>query len=132
MPVPLTWVRGCSFCWAIDRDVVPLEVLDEVFRPRVRTDGERRYSHIWGQHVVPYYGLGWRILAGEADTIVYHGGYVNHYRSEIALDRRRRIGICVLFNTPTPVAGIAIPTFWQMYREREAAIQMAFEGTSNP
>jgi Beta-lactamase class C and other penicillin binding proteins len=113
-------------------DVVPLEVLDEVFRPRVRTDGERRYSHIWGQHVVPYYGLGWRILAGEADTIVYHGGYVNHYRSEIALDRRRRIGICVLFNTPTPVAGIAIPTFWQMYREREAAIQMAFEGTSNP
>ncbi len=104
-------------------DIVPQEVLDEVFRPRVRTDGERRYSHLWGQPVTPYYGLGWRVLVSETDTIVYHGGFVNNFRSEIALDRQNRIGICLLFNAPTPIASSAIPTFWQMYRERQGAIQ---------
>ncbi len=103
-------------------DIVPTEVLDEVFRPLVRTDGERRYSHLWGQHIVPYYGIGWRILAGETDTLVYHGGYVNHFRSEIALNRRDRLGICVMFNTETSLAATAIPTFWRMYSERRQAI----------
>jgi beta-lactamase class C len=104
-------------------DIVPPEVLDEVFRPRVRTDGERRYSQLWGQHMTPYYALGWRTLVSETDTIIYHGGFVNNFRSEIAFDRRNRIGICVLFNAPTPVSGTAIPAFWQMYRERQAEIQ---------
>lgn len=110
-------------------DIVPPEVLDEVFRPRVRTDGERRYSHLWGQSMTPYYALGWRTLVSETDTIIYHGGFVNNFRSEIALDRRNRIGICVLFNAPTPVSSTVVPTFWQMYRERQAMIQ-AWKGAA--
>ncbi len=104
-------------------NIVPPEVLDEVFRPRVRTDGEKRYSRLWNQPITPYYALGWRVLAGETDTIIYHGGYVNHFRAEIAFDRRERLGVCVLFNTETPLSSTAIPTFWQMYRERREHIQ---------
>ncbi|MCS7035597.1 MAG: serine hydrolase domain-containing protein [Saprospiraceae bacterium] len=113
-------------------DIVPAEVLDEVFRPRVRTDGERRYSHLWGQHMTPYYGLGWRTLVGETDTLVYHGGLVNNFRSEIALDRRNRIGICVLFNAPAPVAGTIVPAFWHMYRERQEDIRTWKATTMRP
>ncbi|MCS6928306.1 MAG: beta-lactamase family protein [Saprospiraceae bacterium] len=104
-------------------DIVPPEVLDEVFRPRIRTDGERRYSQLWGQPLTPYYAIGWRLLVGQTDTIVYHGGFVNNYRSEIAFDRRNRIGICVLFNAPAPMAANVIPTFWQMFHARKEAIR---------
>ncbi|MDH3652498.1 MAG: hypothetical protein OEQ53_22595, partial [Saprospiraceae bacterium] len=47
--------------------------------------------------------------------LVYHGGTVNDYRSEIAVDRKNRIGICVLFNAQNPVANRIIRTFFKRY-----------------
>jgi len=105
-------------------EVVSKATLDDVFRPVIKTNGERRYFRRWGVPLEPYYGMGWRILAHESDTIVYHGGSVNDFRSEIAFDRRNGIGICVLFNATTPLANAAIPAFWEMYRERQDSISM--------
>ncbi len=113
-------------------DIVPPEVLDDVFRPYVRTDGDQRYSQLWGQPITPYYGMGWRLLAGPTDTLVYHGGFVNNFRSEIAFDRRHRIGVCLLLNAPTPVASTILPTFWRMYRERRQIIQAWQTNASSP
>lgn len=103
-------------------EVVSRETLDEVFRPVVKTNGERRYFRRWGMPLEPHYGMGWRILTHETDTIVYHGGSVNDFRSEIALDRRDGIGICVLFNTTTPLANACVPAFWERYRARRDSI----------
>ncbi|MBL7798481.1 MAG: beta-lactamase family protein [Saprospiraceae bacterium] len=107
-------------------EVLPKSVLDEVFRPNVKTDGERRYYRRWGKPMEPHYGMGWRVLTHGADTIIYHGGSVNNFRSEIAFDRRDGIGICVLFNSNSPLAGSSIPVFWEKYRAYRDAIK-AFE-----
>jgi len=104
-------------------DVLPKAVLDEVFRPNVKTDGERRYYRRWGKPMEPHYGMGWRVLTHETDTIIYHGGSVNNFRSEIAFDRRDGIGICVLFNSNSPLASACIPVFWEKYRAHREAIR---------
>jgi len=104
-------------------EVLSKTVLDDVFRPNVKTDGERRYNRRWGVPMEPYYGMGWRILTHESDTIIYHGGSVNNFRSEIAFDRRDGIGICVLFNSNSPLASSCIPAFWEKYRAHRDAIK---------
>jgi beta-lactamase class C len=103
-------------------EVVSRATLDAVFRPAIKTNGERRYFRRWGIPLEPHYGMGWRILTNKADTIVYHGGSVNDFRSEIALDRRDGIGICVLFNSTTSLASACIPAFWERYRARRDSI----------
>lgn len=97
--------------------VLTNEQLAPVFKPRVRTYDERRHFGEWAKPKTAYYGLGWRILVQGNDTLAYHGGYVNGYRGEIALDRRRGIGICVLFNAASPLAQRSIPAFFERYRK---------------
>ncbi|MFN0015723.1 MAG: serine hydrolase domain-containing protein [Saprospiraceae bacterium] len=105
------------------QNVLPGSVLDEVFRPTVKTDGERRYNRRWGKPMEPHYAMGWRILTNPTDTIVYHGGSVNDFRSEIAFDRRDGIGICVLFNSNSSLASSCIPVFWEKYQMHRQAIK---------
>jgi beta-lactamase class C len=56
--------------------------------------------------------MGWRSLNNDDQTIVYHGGYVNGYRSEIAFDREKQIGISILFHSNTSYAVELIPEFF--------------------
>ncbi|MFN4254860.1 MAG: serine hydrolase domain-containing protein [Saprospiraceae bacterium] len=93
-------------------DIVADSTLDEVFRPRIRTEDERRYFGEWPSPKTASYALGWRVLACGGDTLVCHGGYVNGFKSEIAFDRRAGIGICVLFNAPSGLAGRCLPEFF--------------------
>jgi beta-lactamase class C len=44
--------------------------------------------------------------------LYYHGGNVNQYRSEIALDPERKIGITILQNAPGGFISKVIPLFW--------------------
>ena len=105
-------------------EVISPEILDEVFKPRVNTQNKRRYFHDWPLVKEAYYGYGWRILERADETIVYHGGYVNRYRTEIAINRQQKIGICVLTNAPTDFSNDAIPEFFQKYDEYQDSIQV--------
>ncbi len=96
-------------------DLISPETLDEVFTPRVNTNNKRRYFHDWPMVDDAFYGYGWRILKRAGQTIAYHGGYVNRYRTEIAVNRDDKIGICVLTNAPTHFANDAVPDFFQKY-----------------
>jgi beta-lactamase class C len=98
-------------------DIVADSTLDRVFRPVVKTDKERRIFSHWLPRDAASYAMGWRVLADGADTILYHGGYVNGYKSEIAFSRRDRIGICVLFNAPTALSNACIPAFFEKWVE---------------
>ncbi|MEZ4919669.1 MAG: serine hydrolase domain-containing protein [Saprospiraceae bacterium] len=93
------------------KEIVRDQTLDEVFTPRVRTENERRFFRNWEGEKEAWYGYGWRILNLSGETLVYHGGYVNNYRGEIAFSRDHRIGVCVLFNGPTPLAKNCVPEF---------------------
>ena len=58
--------------------------------------------------------MGWRVLTFRDDTLDYHGGYVNGYRSEVALDRKNRMAICVLVNSAGNLSDQSIPQFFAL------------------
>lgn len=103
--------------------IVSESTLDEVFRPFIRSYGERRYFGRWPGPKEAYYAMGWRVLCQESDTIICHSGYVNGYKSDIALNRNDGIGICVLMNAHTDLSAQCLPEFFNRWRARRSAIQ---------
>lgn len=101
-------------------DIVADATLDEVFRPVIATGLERRTLPGWIDRDSASYAMGWRILQNSGDTLVYHAGFVNNFYSEIALDRRDGIGICVLFNANSPLKGKCIRAFFERWRAVQA------------
>ena len=94
-------------------DLIKDETLDQIFEP-VSTIPNRRFSRHWPGVNESYYAMGWRTLNNGDQTIVYHGGYVNGYRSEIAFDRENQIGISILFHSNTSYAVQVIPEFFNV------------------
>ncbi len=99
-------------------DIISPKMLDEVFKPMIKTGLERRIMPRWIGRDDAAYALGWRVLQHGSDTIIYHGGYVNGFRGEIALDRQRGIGICVLFNASTELGSMCISEFFDRLEEK--------------
>ena len=95
--------------------VVADSTLDKVFTPVVKTGKERQVFPHWINRDDAAYALGWRVLQHGNDTIIYHGGYVNGYRSEIAFNRHDDIGICVLFNASSDLCSACIPAFFDRW-----------------
>lgn len=107
-------------------EIISDEVLNEVFTPIVNTKNRKKYFQRWRGIKDAHYALGWRILdkkEGEGD-LVYHGGYVNQYRSEIAVNRKENIAICVLSNAPTSFASKCIPEFFELYDDYREEIKL--------
>ncbi len=98
--------------------------LEPVFRPVVKTNNERRYFNHWAGPKEAFYAMGWRVLTSGPDTLLYHGGAVNDFRGEIAVDRRNGIAICALFNASTPLANICIPAFLERYHAAKDSIAL--------
>ena len=97
--------------------------LDKIFSPVVKAKTKNRYFRKWVGRSDSHYALGWRVLNFENDTLLYHGGYVRGYRSEVALDRRSRIGICVLSNGPGRLIDNSIPMFFNLfYNQRDSML----------
>lgn len=95
-------------------DIVPAAVLDTAFFPRVETQS-RAFAHRWEGSLGSHYGLGWRIIDFGDRQVVCHGGTVNQYRSEIALDREAGIGVCFLYNATAAHQTTAPVDFFQLY-----------------
>lgn len=104
-------------------DVITEETLTKLYTPVVNARSKNRSYRKVGQIKDTYYGLGWRILNFADDTLIYHGGYVNGYRSEVALNYHDKIAICILANAPGDVADDGIPEFMQLYLEKRDSIQ---------
>jgi beta-lactamase class C len=94
-------------------DIISDSTLDYIFHPVVKVN-TRRYSRRWGSRRSEY-ALGWRVVNFQGRSIVFHGGYVNAYRSEIAIDRENKLGICVLFNAPHWYSSRIIPKFFKSF-----------------
>jgi len=96
-------------------DLISEKTLDKIFEPLVNTRNKRKYFRRWPMVEEAYYGLGHRIVTTKDDILVYHGGYVNGYKSEISINREDKIGICVLTNAPSTLSSKSIPSFWERY-----------------
>ena len=98
------------------------ETFEELFSPVVRATARNHNFWRWKRPQSAYYAMGWRVLNFKEDTLVYHGGYVNGYRSEVAIHRKNKIAICVLVNAPGNLADISIPKFFELYSKHREAI----------
>lgn len=96
-------------------NIIARETIDQLFSPEIRATAKNRNFNKWNRIKKSYYGMGWRVLTFKNDTLAYHGGYVNGYRSEIAVDPKKRIAICVLANGPGDFSDHAIPAFFNTY-----------------
>lgn len=99
------------------------ETLEKIFSPVVKAKTKNRYFRKWVGKSDSHYALGWRVLNFENDTLLYHGGYVKGYRSEVAIDRRSKIGICVLSNGPGRLIDNSVPLFFNLfYNQRDSIL----------
>lgn len=98
-------------------DIVPFQTLTEISHPNIETPKKAQYRRYWKNLDHTYYGLGWRVFNVSGHSIVYHGGYVEGFRAEVAFDPGSKLGIAVLFNANTPVASQCIPLFINSFVE---------------
>ncbi len=95
-------------------NVATEEQLDLVFKPQIGVS--TREMRDWnGQLSQAWYALGWRVLHVGDRNVVYHGGFVNGFRAEIAFDRKEKIGIVVLSNAVSSFIGDSMPRFFDIY-----------------
>ncbi len=99
-------------------EVISPVILDEIFKPHIKTYIKYKYRKYWKDLGDLYYGLGWRIFNYRGNEIVYHGGYINGYRAEIALDPKEGIGIAVLMNSSSELGNMCIPQFFDIYFDK--------------
>ena len=105
-------------------DVISQEVLDEIFTPQIRTNIRWKYFSRWRDYKKSHYGYGWRIVQNGDSKIAYHGGYVNGYRSQLAVNTDEDIGICILTNSPTSFSSKLIPKFLKFYDDHKELIHL--------
>jgi beta-lactamase class C len=98
-------------------EVISKETMQHLYTPVIEARSKNRNYKKAQRFDNSYYGLGWRILHYPNDTLVYHGGYVNGYRSEVAFDPNDKIAICILANAPGQLADNGIPTFFQYFNK---------------
>ncbi len=98
--------------------VISDSILNQVFNPVIDTYKRKKISsYNWKNLKKASYAMGWRVYYTKNDTIIYHGGLVNNYRSEIAFSERYKIGICVLANAPSKLTLLSVPDFFEMWNK---------------
>jgi beta-lactamase class C len=103
-------------------DVISHQTLEQLYTPRIKAPSKNRNYSRLHQRSRAYYGLGWRVLHYPSDTLLYHGGYVNGYRSEVAVDPKDKIAVCILANAPGKLADNGIPLFFKLFEIKRDSI----------
>jgi beta-lactamase class C len=96
-------------------EVISQQVLDDIFSPQIQTNIRWKYFSRWKDYKKSYYGYGWRIVENGDNRIAYHGGYVNGYRSQLAINTDEDVAICVLSNSPSSFSSKLVPAFLKLY-----------------
>lgn len=105
-------------------DVIKQTTLNQLFSPQVQAPSKNRNYGRSQKFSNSYYGLGWRVLHYPNDTLIYHGGFVNGYRSEVAVNTKERLAICILANAPGAVADKGIPLFFTLFKAQRDSIAL--------
>ena len=96
-------------------EVLPPHILEDLFTPIVSCPVKWKYFRGWDEISDLDYGLGFRIADFDGHKIAYHGGYIDGFRSEIALDPKEKVGICLLTNSSSSFPKKSLRKFLQEY-----------------
>ena len=105
-------------------EIISQKVIDEIFESQINTNIRWKYFSKWKDYKKSYYGLGWRIVENGESTVAFHGGYVNGYRSQLAINTNEDLGICVLTNSPASFSSDLVPEFLKLYDTYKERINM--------
>lgn len=103
-------------------DVITQTTLKQLYTPLVKAPSKNRNYGRMHRLSSSFYGLGWRVLHYPTDTLIYHGGYVNGYRSEVAVNPKEKIAVCILANAPGELPDNGIPLFFSLYETKRDSI----------
>jgi beta-lactamase class C len=106
------------------QQVITADVLNHLYTPVIKAPSKNRNYRRMRRLDDSYYGLGWRILYYPEDTLVYHGGYVNGFRSEVAVNQKEGIAICILANAAGELPDKGIPLFFKIYNEHRREVRL--------
>lgn len=99
-----------------NKEVIDSVILSQIYKPEIETPRRRRYEFFhWPQLKKAYYGLGWRVLNYGGHTLIYHGGHVNGYRSEVGFCPETKTGIVILTNATGKLANDGVEEFFDLY-----------------
>ena len=96
-------------------EVLSAEVIRLATTPTISTLSEDRHFNQWPGLTYSGYGLGWRRLNVGRHSLIFHGGYVNGFRSEIAFDPVEDIGFVLLSNSNCSITDQATFAFFQKF-----------------
>jgi beta-lactamase class C len=82
-------------------DVLSPAMLAKLHAPGVRTPSEL-HSTTWrrGRLTAAHYALGWRVFEYGGETLVYHAGAVQGYRTMIGFFPKYHVGVVTMWNSP--------------------------------
>lgn len=115
--------KWMHFLLGHEESVLNKSNLETVFTPQIEVPDAHKYYQRWKGHLRSSYAYGWRIHefvnaeTGVQSRMIHHGGSVSDYRNEIALFPEEDLGVCVLFNSLTPLASSVIPDLHEMIKK---------------
>ncbi|MCX7512904.1 serine hydrolase domain-containing protein [Frateuria hangzhouensis] len=91
-------------------DVLASSTLDVLHTPGVRTSGEL-HSSPWrrGRLTAAHYALGWRVYTYGGETLIYHAGAVEGYRTMIGFFPKYHTGVVTMWNAGVPTPSGLMP-----------------------
>jgi beta-lactamase class C len=91
-------------------DVLPQPLLDYLHTPGVPTPSELRATP-WRRARLSSasYALGWRVYTYAGETMIFHAGEVEGYRTMIAFFPKYRVGMVSMWNSPGAVGTDLMP-----------------------
>lgn len=93
-------------------EVFPDSMLSQITAKRVKTLRDLRRKE-WREYLTDaHYALGWRIYQFGEDELVYHGGWVRGYRTDVAYSRHHQLGMVILLNAESNIANDLSTYFW--------------------
>lgn len=93
-------------------EVLSTDLLQQITSKRVKTRRDLRRKE-WRNYLTDaYYALGWRVYQFGEEELVYHGGWVQGFRADIAYSRQRELGLVILLNAETSMVNELSTYFW--------------------
>lgn len=94
-------------------DIIDKSMVDSLIKTRVKTKREM-YRREWRKQLKDaHYGLGWRIYNVDDIEIIYHGGWVQGYRADVAFSPELGVGYALLMNAESNAINELTATFWK-------------------